>query len=437
MTRSWEEAGREGGEGVGIDAPVAAGADATALPGVIVLGVDSQIGLAVVRELGERGVRVFGIGRSARAVGLYSRHLAEGFVHAGRDEALLALMCEIARTRLAPLVMTISEGDILFLNRNREHLPGLKLLIPDLAAIERVIDKDYVYARAAELGMRVPRAVDPNDTGGIVPTGALSLPVVLKWAYPNRAIPRLRSHGLTFHKAEYCHSEDALRAALARYAPMGYYPLVQEYAAGRGLGHMIYLHRGEPVLRFQHLRRHEWPPEGGYSTQCVSLPADGHAALMAQSVALLRAVGWDGPAMVEYRYDETSGAAVLMEINGRFWGSLPLAYHAGARFAWLLYWLKGLERAVPADAGEYRAGVTCRFGLPELKRLWRIVFRPGLIQDHSLHFSPVGEIMAYVGYFLNPRNRYYVFSLRDPRPFIQDMLGLLRRAVPGRRGEAR
>lgn len=405
--------------------------------GVILLGADSQIGLAVVRELGEHGVRVFAIGRSRRAVGLYSRHLAKGFIHAPRDDALLELIRGIARVHNAPFVITVSEGDILFLNRHRDQLAGLKLLIPDQAAIETVIDKDAVYSLAAGLGIRIPCSVDLNAAQAAeqvrTALDALRFPVVLKWAQPGEVIPLLRDAALPFNKAEYCHARTALDAALARFDPIGRYPLVQEYAAGNGLGHMIYMHRGEPVLCFQHLREHEWPPEGGYSTQCRSLPASGHAALMAQSVALLRAVGWDGPAMVEYRYDPTTDTAVLMEINGRFWGSLPLAYHSGARFAWLLYKLKGLDEPVPGDSAHYREGTVCRFGLPETKRLLRILFKPNQIQDRSLHFSPAAELWGYFSYFLKPTNRYYIWSCQDPRPFLRDMWGLLTRLIPGSR----
>lgn len=46
------------------------------LPVAIVLGVDSAIGLTVVRELGRLGVPVVAIGRSVKAIGRYSRHTA-------------------------------------------------------------------------------------------------------------------------------------------------------------------------------------------------------------------------------------------------------------------------------------------------------------------------------------------------------------------------
>ena len=41
--------------------------------------------------------------------------------------------------------------------------------------------------------------------------------------------------------------------------------------------------------------------------------------------------------MVEYRHEPGSGRYWLMEVNGRFWGSQPLAWHCGAHFAWESY----------------------------------------------------------------------------------------------------
>lgn len=59
-------------------------------------------------------------------------------------------------------------------------------------------------------------------------------------------------------------------------------------------------------------------------------------ALYERTINLLDAFGWSGVAMVEYKVDERSGEPVLMEINGRFWGSLQLAVDAGVDFPRLL-----------------------------------------------------------------------------------------------------
>jgi hypothetical protein len=60
--------------------------------------------------------------------------------------------------------------------------------------------------------------------------------------------------------------------------------------------------------------------------------------------------------MVEYRVDPQTGSALLMEVNGRFWGSLPLAYYAGADFPYLLYRSAG-SKLHPTP---YRIGLRAR-----------------------------------------------------------------------------
>ena len=58
--------------------------------------------------------------------------------------------------------------------------------------------------------------------------------------------------------------------------------------------------------------------------------------LLARSRALLDRFEWNGVAMIEYKIDEATGTPYLMEINGRFWGSLQLAVDAGVDFPALL-----------------------------------------------------------------------------------------------------
>jgi hypothetical protein len=43
-----------------------------------VLGIETQIGLSLVRELGEAGIPVIGIATGDKAIGLQSRYLAHG-----------------------------------------------------------------------------------------------------------------------------------------------------------------------------------------------------------------------------------------------------------------------------------------------------------------------------------------------------------------------
>jgi len=120
----------------------------------------------------------------------------------------------------------------------------------------------------------------------------------------------------------------------------------------------------------------------------------------------------------------------LMEINGRFWGSLPLAYHSGAHFPYLYYRLFGL--GLPVDAPGYRAGVRCRYMVPETKRLARVLFAAHKIPDRSLSFKRLPELLSYLADFVRPCSHYFVFDRRDPQPFFRDVQQILSKIFAGR-----
>jgi predicted ATP-grasp superfamily ATP-dependent carboligase len=386
----------------------------------VILGIDTPIGLAIIRDLGSHGVSVTGIGRHASALGMASRYLHEGLLRANGEAGLIKQLQDLGR-RLGPACLfAISESDIALLNRHRSQLSGFVLMFADEARMTRVLNKEQTYAAAAQVGIRVPRTEQPGSMEEVLAlAGTLRFPVVLKWANPNDVVHTLADAGLDLDKTHYCYTGDDLASYLRPYEKVGIYPLVQEYCTGYGLGQFVLMHRGEPHYTFQHRRVHEWPPEGGFSTLCESLPAESHQALMAQSIGLLRALDWEGVAMVEYRHDPDTGESALMEINGRFWGSLPLAYHAGAAFPWNLYRLFAMGQ--PVQQHPYRSGLRCRFIIPETKRLMRILFRQSAIADRALVFRRLPELAGYLADFVRPQTRYYVFEWRDPMPLLSDI----------------
>ena len=159
---------------------------------------------------------------------------------------------------------------------------------------------------------------------------------------------------------------------------------------------------------------------------CESLSPAFHADWLDRSEKLLQRIGWQGAAMVEYRYDVSTDRLALMEVNGRFWGSQPLAYHAGAQFAWLTYAVLGLGEAV--ESRPYRPGIVCRYMIPETRRILTLLFRGGAIRDRTLKRRPTRAVAQYLVAFLRPSTRYFVFSWRDPGPFLADMRFMLAKA---------
>lgn len=385
-------------------------------PTALLLGVDTPVGLAVIRDLGHHGVPVHGVGRTPRALGRASRYLT-GFSLRGAGPLTDWLPALVAKTG-AVAVFAIAEHDLLALADLRDVFPGCHVLTPAAEPLRRVLDKSVTLAVALEVGIDVPESIQP-DAPDVRPA---SFPVVLKWADPAAAGVKLAQHGITMLKAEFCRDASELTQALNRYAPVGIFPLVQSYCPGFGFGQMLHMAEGRATLRFQHQRIHEWPPEGGVSTWCRAIPSARHAAQMEKSEALLCALDWQGPAMVEYRYDPSRDAYKLMEVNGRFWGSQPLAVHSGAYFAW-----EGYRRAVLGE--ESRAplpssGREARFLVPDTRRLLRLLFNRGSIADPMFQATPWADAAKWLGGFVDPRVKGYLWDWRDPAPALADVANM-------------
>lgn len=393
---------------------------------VAVLGADSPIGLTVIRELGERGVPVCAVGRTAWSLGRYSRHATE---FACSAEPLADWLAGFVAERPISAVLGISEGDLLQLSQCKGRLGETRVLCPDRDKLAVVLDKARTLEIAAGLGIAVPASWLPRAGEDFRARAVgLAYPVAVKWSDPGAIAASLAAHGLELEKVAYAGNPEELMAILGRYDRLRRWPLVQTWCPGYGLAQMLHMHEGAATLAFQHRRLREWPPSGGFSSFCEAIPADRHREQMALSEKLLAEIGWEGPAMVEYRFDPATRRFWLMEVNGRFWGSLPLAYHCGAHFAWEYYrhHARAGEVAVPAAQRQRKA----RYLAPDIKHLLAVLRG----RDRGLG-QKLRTALRFVADFADPRVRYYVWSLRDPAPLFGDVLATvtkrLRRERPG------
>lgn len=148
--------------------------------------------------------------------------------------------------------------------------------------------------------------------------------------------------------------------------------LIQQCIEGEGQGVFALCNSGDPVALFAHRRLREKPPSGGVSVlrESIELPKE----MTDHAVRLLKKVGWHGAAMVEFKVERGTGIPNLMEINGRFWGSLQLALDAGLNFPSLLYQLAG-RRPIEMAASTYKIGVKSRWLLGDLDHLLMRTFK--------------------------------------------------------------
>lgn len=396
-------------------------------PPCYVLGLETQIGLAIVRELGRAGVPVIGIAQNPRAIALRSRYLNAAVVV--RDlrsaEGVIALR-EFGERFGAGVLLAVSEQNLAWLIEHSNELGGIRPIVPPLESFTQVLNKVRTLDVARQVGIPVPESAVPTTWTDVERIAtSFPFPAVLKWPDPAMVREILGLHGLRLEKAEHVRTGAEFLTAASRYLLINRWPMVQEYCPGVGLGQFFYMHKRTAIRRFQHIRVAEWPPEGGFSSVCDAVPLDRFRELQELSIALLREIGWEGQAMVEYRYDPTRDRAMLMEINGRFWGSYPLAVASGAGFAHLAYSINALGKLpeLPMVSSDLR----CRMVTTEIKRLIRILLSPKKIRDPRFKRRPLSEIVRFLADFMKKHVCYYVWAKDDPMPFFADVLNAIRR----------
>jgi predicted ATP-grasp superfamily ATP-dependent carboligase len=249
--------------------------------------------------------------------------------------------------------------------------------------------------------------------------GELHFPIVVK---PVRSVA---DTGSTRVKSGAAHARDqtTLNAVLSRIPSEAYPVLLQERVIGAGIGVFVLLWNGELRAAFAHRRIREKPPSGGVSVLSESIALDPD--LLARSVALLRDFDWRGVAMVEYKLDERTGTPYLMEVNGRFWGSLQLAIDAGVDFPNLLVAAACGEPTPPV--ADYKVGVRLRWEWGDVDNLLLRLRRSA--SALALPRGSPGRLKGIVDFAraLGPGTRGEVFRLDDPRPFFRETVNWFRR----------
>ena len=374
---------------------------------VLIVPGGSYVDLAICRSLGRAGHQVF-VGQCPQyGASSWSRYCKAGLALSGNpSSAAREILAYAAQYGITHLICTEEEW-IVHLNEHRDELARqLVPMFPDVERFELAMHKDRTLAIASTLGIPAPRTVVLQSAADLSLCRDLSFPLVLK---PRHRDPRVVSKAADF-VARYVNTFEELEREVKKCQE---FPLVQEYIPGRGVGVEVLMRNGEPVVLFQHQRLREFPPTGGRSVYCESVPLD--ETLSGQAVALLKAMRWDGVAMVEFRVDRATGRYGLMEVNGRFWGSLALAIHAGADFP--AAWLRSLTGADPHC--KTIVGIHCRLLGHDTQWLLAELRRP---RD-----SRLSALRQYLGSF-RPGVKYYVWDWRDPLPTLA---GVALRVVRG------
>jgi predicted ATP-grasp superfamily ATP-dependent carboligase len=380
---------------------------------VLVSDGNQRSTLAVVRSLGKAGIPVT-VGESANASLAGSSRYCRRRLHYPSPEVdaegFLACLRQELSGRDYKFLLPMTDVAMQVVSAARESLaPFVALPFPDSSRVRQVQDKGEVMRLARSVGIECPKTFMVDEGLSLDEIArTVSYPVVIKPRFSRF----LKDERWAVGTVQYANDPAVLIAQYHRSNDLIPRPMIQERIQGEGRGVFLLLWKGELKAAFCHRRLREKPPWGGVSVYCESIPAD--QGLIEQSAALLQAIGWQGVAMVEYKVDPRDGQAKLMEVNGRFWGSLQLAIDAGIDFPLMLYRLALGDEVAPKF--DYRAGVKSRWLLGDLDHLFIRLFRHGPPGVRPANEKSKLRSMLNFMKFYEPNLQYEVQRMDDFSP---------------------
>lgn len=265
--------------------------------------------------------------------------------------------------------------------------PDIRYLLPEQTDIEKASNKKELQKLAASLGIKTPQELSTPKFPMIAKLN-ISENIHLKAAERYRII----------------RNEGELKAAEPFLARFRDNLILQEYVDGSARGVAMLLDEASNLVDFiAYERLLEYPISGGPSAACRSIV---DPVLAETAYRLLRGLNWKGIAMVEFKGE------TLLEINPRFWGSLPLLYVAKSSF--FLNYIRILQHEQTIITPEH---------LPYRPNKKMVYFPQGLFSVLKLLKS--GKIKkAAAGFGALLSGKEGIFRLKNPKPFLRYLYSL-------------
>jgi predicted ATP-grasp superfamily ATP-dependent carboligase/protein-tyrosine-phosphatase len=375
---------------------------------VLILGEEPRIVVNIARSLYRRGVSVDVATLSSDGPSLRSRairHVVALPDPRREPELSRAILLDHIEYHRHDLLIPASDTALTLVADHYTQLSELlHLTCPPPDIVQRVLNKSQTLQFAQDCHVPIPKSTTISSLTELAERGSsLGFPVIAK--------PRGKGSRMTgTFKVRRFNTIEELHQAFTEDPQFGELNLIQEYCPGEGVGVEVLMRGDRPLVLFQHRRVKELPSTGGVSVLAVTEPVS--SLLGDYAVRLLRAMKWEGVAMVEFRVDRPTRQVALMEVNGRYWGSLRLSILAGVDFPWYEWQLAHGQR--PEISGHYRIGVSARWTSGTLQRI-----------SASSVWNMGRELIGFAHDCLPP-TRDLLWSIRDPSPGLHETITVLR-----------
>jgi predicted ATP-grasp superfamily ATP-dependent carboligase len=327
------------------------------------------------------------------------------------EESFLRSVERVAADGGYEVVFGCSDAEILSLSRARDRIAA-RVPHSGHVAMMQVHDKVQLAAAARRSGIAAP------------PSAASAAEALRLWG-DGPAIVKERVHappedGGESHLATLAFPDaGAADERVRELEAAGAVPMVQPLLEGSLLAFTSVIDAdGEVVARVQQVAERTYPRDAGLSSRARTVTVD--ETIAAQVTRLLRDLGWFGLSQIQFIVP-ADGPPVLLDFNGRFYGSLALALAAGVNLPDT--WARLATNRPVREAGDARPDVPYQWLEGDLRSA----------REHA-NGGARREVVAAVRYGL--RGPAGIFSISDPLPGVVTagtLLGLGVRTAAKRR----
>ena len=366
--------------------------------------------LAAARSLGRAGIRVSVASPVPNPRVLPSRYVDRWHETRLPEEDLDGFVADVRASVIKggyDLVFGADDIELLALSARRAEIPAVLPHAPHDAVL-RAVDKLSLSQTAAAVGVAVPRTVEASEQELARVRGPVIVKARLHWT-PG-APPDADRHLLV----ELCRDSESARQRVAQLGAGHGHAVLQEPVHGEQIALSLVLGQDGNVHAVSQ-QRTVLSSLSRTSVRAETTPLE--QPLLAGAVRLLQELGWSGLANLQY-LRPPGGDAHVIDLNGRFYGSLALAVGAGADLPTV--WARLALGSGPRAQQVGRPGVRFHALQVDLSRA-RAQRRGGVVAD-------VAGVLAYA-----PGAVHSTWSLRDPAPAATLVVQALRRRL-GRLG---
>jgi len=371
---------------------------------VIITDANLRTALYTIRSLGRRGIEITATEEKDKwkiPIGFISRYCRKKIrtPPVRKEKEFIKFMMNLSESYEA--ILPCGVNTMLSLSKYLDEF-NAQIPIPPYRTLIKAVDKEITFKIAMENNIPCPKTFFPKNRAELEE-------IADRISYP--AVVKIRK-GSTARGVFYANSKEELIRRYIEAHNIQEGPIIQEYIKGRGYGAFALYNKSKVRAVFVHKRIREYPITGGPSSYCESVR---ESKVLKYGLKLLNILNWHGVAMVEFKIDERDGTPKLMEINPRFWGSMPLAIVAGVDFPYLLY-----KMAVDGDVQpvmDYKIGVRIRFVLTDIMACLNYFIKTNNIKYLKEIIYPFFDKNTHCG----------IFACDDPVPFIQYSINRLLR----------